>query len=123
MAKSFSTIALLLKHFGKTYSEELNIRLKSGKSEEIFKWFLVAILFGARISETIAKNTYHALEKYKLLTPQAIKKSTWKFFVTHVMAEGDYVQYDEKTSTMLLNICQKLIEKYDGVHIPITSDR
>ena len=104
----------LLKLFGKTYSEELGIDLKSSKSTELFKWFIASILFGARISETIAKNTYRALEKYKLLTPQAIIKAGWKFLVAHVMAEGGYVRYDEKTSTMLLDICEKLLNEYNG---------
>ena len=97
-----------------SYSEELGIDLKSGKSEEIFKWFLASILFGARISETIAKNTYKALEKYKLLTPEAIIKSGWDFLVSHIMAEGGYVRYDGKTSTTLLEICEKLIKEYNG---------
>ncbi|KPJ67877.1 MAG: hypothetical protein AMJ43_02695 [Coxiella sp. DG_40] len=104
----------LLKLFGKTYSEELGIDLKSKKSSELFKWFIASILFGARISETIAKHTYQALEKYKLLSPQAIIKAGWKFLVTHVMAEGGYVRYDEKTSTMLLDICEKLLNEYNG---------
>jgi endonuclease III len=97
-----------------SYSEELGINLKSKKSEEIFKWFLASILFGARISETIAKNTYKTLEKYKLLTPQAIIKSGWDFLVSHIMAEGGYVRYDGKTSTTLLEICEKLIKEYNG---------
>jgi len=105
---------LLLKLFGQTYSEELDIDLKSKKSSEIFKWFLASILFGARISETIAKNTYLALEKYKLLTPQAIIKSNWDFLVTHIMAEGGYVRYDGKTSTTLLDISAQLIKDYNG---------
>ncbi len=104
----------LLKHLGQTYSAELNINLKSGKSSEIFKWFLASILFGARISETIAKNTYYALKKYRLLTPQAIINSNWDFLVSHVMAEGGYVRYDGKTSSTLINICQKLINEYGG---------
>lgn len=105
---------LLLKLFGKTYSEELAIDLKAKKSSEIFKWFLASILFGARISETIAKNTYLALKKYKLLTPQSIIKSNWEFLVTHIMAEGGYVRYDGKTSTTLLDISAQLIKNYNG---------
>jgi hypothetical protein len=97
-----------------SYSEELGINLKSKKPNEIFKWFLASILFGARISETIAKNTYRALEKYNLLTPQAIIKAGWDFLVTHVMAEGGYVRYDGKTSTSLIEICEKLIKQYNG---------
>ena len=44
----------------KLYSEELGIYLKNANDKELFKWFLASILLGARISETIAKNTYHA---------------------------------------------------------------
>ena len=107
-------LKILLQHFGKLYSEELGINLKTKQSAEIFKWFLAAILLGARISETIAKNTYLALKKYKLLTPKAIVKTKWKFLVSHVMAEGGYVRYDGKTSTTLLDISNKLIEQYNG---------
>ncbi len=39
------------------YSEDLEIDLAKGSDAELFKWFLASILFGARISETIAKNT------------------------------------------------------------------
>jgi hypothetical protein len=38
------------------YSEELGIDLGKNDEGELFKWFLASILFGARISETIAKN-------------------------------------------------------------------
>ena len=65
-----------LNQFKKTllYSEELEIDLKSKKDKEYFKWFLAGILFGARISETIAKNTYKTLEKYTILTPQKMSE-------------------------------------------------
>ena len=56
----------------KLYSEELNIFLKENNDKELFKWFLASILFGARISETIAKNTYKTFERYELLSPEKI---------------------------------------------------
>lgn len=59
----------------KLYSEELNIYLKRDNDGELFKWFLASILFGAIISETIAKNTYKTFEKYNLL--EAKKYQTW----------------------------------------------
>jgi len=104
----------LLKKFGQPFSEELGINLKSKKSSEVFKWFLASILFGARISETIAKNTYWAAEAHKVLTPQRIKKVGWSFLVKRVMGEGGYVRYDGKTSTTLLDISNKLIKDYEG---------
>jgi len=45
---------------GQLYSEELRIELKRNSDNEIFKWFLASILLGARITESIAKNTYKA---------------------------------------------------------------
>ncbi len=96
------------------YSEELGIDLSKGTDREIFKWFLASILFGSRISETIAKNTYRAFEKYKLLTPRKILKAGWSFLVYPVMREGGYVRYDGKKSDQILRDCEFLIEKYGG---------
>ncbi len=61
------------------YSEELGIELRKNNDEELFKWFLASILFGARISETIAKNTYRTFERYRLLSPEEIIKAGWIF--------------------------------------------
>jgi len=96
------------------YSEELGIKLNEKKDEEIFKWFLASILFGARISETIAKNTYKTFEKYRLLTPRRILDARWDFLVNPIMSEGGYVRYDGKTSTQILKNCETLLKKYDG---------
>ncbi|MEA2087554.1 MAG: DNA methylase [Candidatus Caldatribacteriota bacterium] len=96
------------------YSEELGIYLKENNDKEIFKWFLASILFGARISETIAKNTYKTFERYNLLEPRKILKAGWDFLVNPIMREGGYVRYDEKTSTQILRNCEALLQKYRG---------
>ncbi len=96
------------------YSEELGIYLKENNDKEIFKWFLASILFGARISETIAKNTYKSFERYNLLEPRKILKEGWDFLVNPIMREGGYVRYDEKTSAQILRNCEALLQKYRG---------
>lgn len=96
------------------YSEELGIDLKKNNDEELFKWFLASILFGARISETIAKNTYKTFEKYDLLDLRKILKAGWDFLVNPIMREGGYVRYDGKTSTQILRNCETLMEEYKG---------
>ena len=48
-------IKVLLANF-RLYAEDLCIDLK--EPSDRFKWFLASILFGARISEKIASNTY-----------------------------------------------------------------
>ena len=96
------------------YSEELGIYLKENNDKKIFKWFLASILFGTRISETIAKNTYKTFERYNLLEPRKILKAGWDFLVNPIMREGGYVRYDEKTSTQILRNCETLLQKHRG---------
>jgi 3-methyladenine DNA glycosylase/8-oxoguanine DNA glycosylase len=98
----------------KLYSEELGIDLWRGEDRELFKWFLASLLFGARISETIAKNTYRAFERHHLLQPKKILKAGWDYLVDPIMREGGYVRYDGRTSTKVLRCCKKLLEDYRG---------
>jgi len=107
-------LKILLENFGQLYSEELGINIESKRKEEIFKWFLASLLFGARISETIAKRTYKTLEKYNLLAPEKILKAGWDFLVNPIMREGGYVRYDGKTSDELLKTSKAILKKYDG---------
>lgn len=96
------------------YSEELGITLGSKVEEEYFKWFLASVLFGGRISEAIAKNTYYVFERYRLLTPQRILEAGWDFLVNPIMREGGYVRYDGRKSTQVLRNCERLLLQYDG---------
>ena len=93
------------------FSQELGINLQ--KKEEIFKWFLASILFGARISETIVLNTYKEFEKEKVLTPERILKTGWDGLVK-ILDDGGYVRYDFKTATKLLEIMKALKGRYQG---------
>lgn len=96
------------------YSEELGIDLSSRRDSEYFRWFLASLLFGARISETTAKNTYRAFLRHGLDTPRKILNAGWDFLVYPVMREGGYVRYDGRKSDQVLRDCQSLIEDYGG---------
>lgn len=96
------------------YSEELGIDLKQRVDREYFRWFLASLLFGARISETIARNTYMAFERHRLLTPRAILAAGWDFLVDPIMREGGYVRYDGRKSTQILKDCETLTNQYQG---------
>ena len=88
--------------------------MANNTDKELFKWFLASILFGARISETIAKHTYRTFQHYRLLTPQKIQQAGWDYLVDPIMREGGYVRYDGKTSSTLLQICETLLDEYHG---------
>jgi len=114
MVTNSEKIKSLLKEFPKTYSEELGIDLMSRKPSEIFKWFLASILFGHRISETIAKKTYKEFEKERLLTPENILDAGWDELV-RVLDNGGYVRYDFSTASALLEIMKCLKDKYGSL--------
>lgn len=96
------------------YSEELGIDLSRRRDSEHFRWFLASLLFGGRISETIAKNTYRAFLHHGLDTPRKILNAGWDFLVYPVMREGGYVRYDGRKSDQVLRDCRKLIDDYGG---------
>ena len=104
--------ALLAKH-GQQYSEILGIDLSEGTDEEVFKWFLASILFGAPITESSVIKTYRVFEKHGILTPHKIVQTGWDSLVK-ILDEGSYTRYDFKTATKLQLVMGNLLEKYAG---------
>jgi len=104
---------LLIQQFGQKYSEILGINLKSEKKEEVFKWFLASILFGAPITENAVVKTYKCFEKRKVLTPEKILETGWDGLV-EILDEGSYTRYDFKTADKLLAVMNNLTKKYEG---------
>lgn len=98
---------------GGRFSTELSINVSSGDSSEIFKWFLAAILFGARISGRIATKTYREFAKDRLLSADKILRCGWTGLV-RVLDRGGYARYDFRTATKLLGICGALADTYAG---------
>jgi len=94
------------------YSVELGIDLTTPAGR--FKWFLASILFGARISEKIALNTYREFEKVGIDTADKILSAGWDELV-RILDEGGYVRYDESTATNLPNIMEDLKERYGSL--------
>lgn len=106
-------IRTLMRELGERFSSRLNIDLGAGDPEEVFKWFLASILFGARISETIVVNTYRQFEQQDVLSAQKILDTGWDGLV-RILDKGGYVRYDFKTATKLLGIMAMLEELYQG---------
>jgi len=106
-------IEALLGKLGGRFSATLGIELDRGDSQEVFKWFLAAILYGARISETIATRTYREFEARGVLSPEAILETGWHGLV-EILDDGGYVRYDFKTATKLLEVMTALKERFDG---------
>ncbi|MEA3345153.1 MAG: hypothetical protein U9Q78_02730 [Chloroflexota bacterium] len=106
-------VTALLDRMGGRFSVSLGIDLDQGGSGEVFKWFLASVLYGARISETIATNTYREFERRGILSPDRILETGWDGLVG-ILDSGGYVRYDFKTATKLLEVMGNLEERFDG---------
>lgn len=96
---------------GGKFSTELGINLAAAKPAELFKWWLAAMLFGARISRTLAARTYQEFAQQRLLSPERILRCGWEGLVA-VLDRGGYARYDFKTATKLLDVCSALKQQY-----------
>ncbi len=94
------------------YSEDLGIDL--WQPDGRFRWFLASTLFGARIGERIAANTYMAFQRAGLDSPEKILAAGWDELV-RVLDDGGYVRYDFSTATKLLRIMGELKERYGSL--------
>jgi hypothetical protein len=103
----------LLKKYPKSYSEELGIDLKSGKSEEIFKWFLASILYAKPIRESSATKTYFCFLKHGITSAKKILDTGWNGLV-EILDEGGYTRYDFSTADKLLEVFGNLQKLYNG---------
>ena len=79
----------------------------------MFRWFLLAYLFGKPIQANVAANTWKVFIARKLDTPWAILNMSHRTLV-QLLDEGKYTRYDESTARALHTCLQQLIRDYDG---------
>ncbi len=108
-------IDCLKSHFS-LYSEDLGIDL--WQPDGRFKWFLASLLFGARVDEGVAANSYMAFQKAGLDSPEKITAAGWDELVL-VLDKGGYRRYDFSTATKLLHIMDELVERYSPSKYPL----
>ncbi|MDA8085549.1 MAG: hypothetical protein M0Z75_02520 [Nitrospiraceae bacterium] len=99
--------------FGGRFSSELGIKLSGLHADDIFKWLLASVLFGARISQAVAKRTYAEFEKANVTSPGAVLRTGWDGLVD-ILDRGGYARYDFKTATKLLDMSRSLLDEYRG---------
>ncbi len=107
------TIKVLLNRCGRTFAEELGIDVGANTPSALFCLLMSALLFSARIGHGIALRSARLLIERGWTTAEKLAATTWEQRV-HVLDEAGYVRYDERTSTMLGQTAELLIERYRG---------
>jgi len=108
-----AVVAALLERHGRTFADELGIDLASPGPPELFRLVCFALLSSARISADLARRGTRALTDAGWSTAQAMAEASWEDRA-RVLNQSGYARYDERTSTMLGQSSDLLLERYDG---------
>jgi len=107
-----SLVEAVLDRFGRTYAEEIGIRLKDTPSA-LYQLLNATMLLSARIPAKNAVQAAAALGEAKLTTPKKMAEASWQDRVDVLTWHG-YKRYDERTSTMLGDTAGMILDRYDG---------
>jgi hypothetical protein len=108
-----SVVSALLRLYDRTFAEDLGINAKENEPSPLFCLLVSALLFSTRIGHNIALKSARILFERGWTTPERMAATTWEQRV-RALDEGGYARYDERTSTMLGETAQMLIDLYQG---------
>ena len=106
-------ISRLLDRCGRTFADELNIRVERNTPSEWFKLLVYVLLSSRRIGKQLALRAAREIFKEGWTTPQRMAKTTWEQRV-EVLDRAHYVRYDYSTATYLGDTTNLLLQKYKG---------
>lgn len=115
MAKPSRTaiVEALLDRHGRTFARELRIDVARGTPSPLFKLLVLSILLSARIGHRIAVDAARALFDEGWTTPRKMADAGWERR-TRVLNRSGYARYDERTSRMLGDTCELLLDRWGG---------
>jgi len=113
MKDSERLVNALLERHGRTFTQALGIKIAENTPAPLFQTLCLALLFSARIRASIAVDAMRALLDAGWTTADHMARSNWQARV-RVLNDAGYARFDEKTSTMLGNASNFLIEHYGG---------
>jgi endonuclease III len=105
-------VDVLLDRYGETYAKQAGIRL-ADRPAPLYQLLVLATLLSTRISADIAVAAARELFSAGYRTPQRMVKASWQDRVD-ALGRGHYRRYDERTSTMLGDAAQFLIDRWRG---------
>jgi hypothetical protein len=102
----------LVERHGATFAEEAGFTV-TDKPSPLWRLLVLSLLLSARISSDIAVAAARELSKAGYRTPKAMAQATWQDRVD-ALGRGHYRRYDERTSTMLGDTAEMVLDRYHG---------
>lgn len=113
MTQEKRIVDALLDRHGRTFCDEAGIRIETNKPAPLFQSLCLALLFSARIRASIAVDAMRALLDRGWTTAEHMADAEWADRVDALNGAG-YARFDEKTSTMLGDAAELLLDRYRG---------
>jgi len=92
---------------------DLGIDLSGGADAEVFRWLIACQLFGARIKQEIAAETFRVLDRDGVVTPRKLADASWQHLVD-LLGAGGYRRYDESAARALIANGKLVVDTYQG---------
>jgi hypothetical protein len=105
-------VRAVLDLYPRTYGEELGVRSLDTPSP-LFRLLVMALLMSARIRASTAVDAARALSDRRWTTARGMADTSWAER-TRVLNRAGYARYDERTSTMLGETAELLLDRYGG---------
>jgi endonuclease III len=106
-------LARLLDRHGRTFADEMGIRLERGGPPELFQLLVGSLLMSARISADLAVAAARALFARGYTDADRMLGASWQDRVD-ALGDGGYVRYDERTATYLADTSRSVLDRYAG---------
>ncbi len=105
-------VRAVLDRYPRSYAEELGVRALHTASA-LYRLLVMALLMSARIRASVALDAARALSRQRWTTARRMADASWEDRA-RVLNEAGYARYDERTSTMLGETSQLLLDRYRG---------
>lgn len=106
------TTATLLEHYGRTWADETGFAVRDSPSA-LYRLLVLSLLLSARISNHIAVEAARALFRHRWTSAARMAEAGWAER-TRVLNRAGYARYDERTSRMLGETSEHLLERWKG---------
>lgn len=100
---------------GTTSASDLGLDLDRATPQQLYRWFLVCLLFGRPIQQELAIGAWHSLLDAGFTSPKKFDGAS-RERLRKVLDDGGYGRFDYLMSDELHAVMSAVVDRYDSVN-------